>query len=388
MSSALLGIYRPLGAPIVGGHGSRLLMEDGREVVDFVSGIAVNALGYGDPGVAAAISEVVAGGVLHTSNLYRTRPAELLAEELVRHSFADRVFFCNSGAESNEAAFKFARRWARERGGPAKHEIVALRGSFHGRLFGTLAATDRPAYREPFEPLAPGFHFVSPGDEAGLMAAVSPERTAALIAEPVQGEGGVRPLSASELQRLREVADQVGAALILDEVQCGLGRTGRLFAYEEAGVVPDILTLAKPLAGGLPMGAVLLTDEIASTLRPGDHGTTFGGGPLVSAVALVVLQRISEPAFLAAVRHKGERVLETLTPFVGRYGIREVRGRGLLVGIELEGAAAPVVSRAFEAGLLITTAGEKVLRLLPPLAITEAELETGLEILLEVLAWA
>lgn len=388
MSSALLGVYRPLGEPIVGGQGSRLLMGDGREVLDFVSGIAVNALGYGDAGVAAAIEAVVASGVLHTSNLYRTRPAELLAEELVRLSFADRVFFCNSGAESNEAAFKFARRWARTRGGPCKHEIVALRGSFHGRLFGSLAATDRPAYREPFEPLAPGFHFVAPGDLGGLMDLVSQERTAALIAEPVQGEGGVRPLQPAELQLLREVADQAGAALIFDEVQCGLGRTSHLFAYQEAGVVPDILTLAKPLAGGLPMGAVLLKEEIAATLRPGDHGTTFGGGPLVSAVARVVLERISDPGFLAEVRRKGARVQEVLAPLVGQYGIREIRGRGLLWGIELEGAAASVVTRAFEAGLLITTAGERVLRLLPPLTITETDLEAGLEILREVLSWS
>jgi predicted acetylornithine/succinylornithine family transaminase len=361
-------------------------MADGREFLDFVSGIAVNALGYGDPGIAAAIEEAVAGGVLHTSNLYRTQPAERLAEELVRLSFADRVFFCNSGAEANEAAFKFARRWARESGGAAKHEIVALRGSFHGRLFGTLAATDRPAYQEPFEPLAPGFRFVAPGDRAGLMAAVSPERTAALIAEPVQGEGGVRVLSVADLELLREVADQVGAALILDEVQCGLGRTGHLFAYEAAGVSPDLLTLAKPLAGGLPMGAVLMTKRIAAAVRPGDHGTTFGGGPLVSAVARVVVERLSDPALLAEVSRKGERVRAVLGPLVGQHGIRDLRGRGLIWGVELEGPAAPVVARAFEAGLLITTAGERVLRLLPPLVIEEDEFEVGLSILREVLS--
>jgi predicted acetylornithine/succinylornithine family transaminase len=385
MNSALLGIYRPLGEPIVAGRGCRLIAEDGREFLDFVSGIAVNALGYGDPGIADAIGQVVAGGVLHTSNLYRTHPAELLAEDLVRHSFADRVFFCNSGAEANEAAFKFARRWAREAGGAAKHEIVALRGSFHGRLFGTLAATDRPAYQHPFEPLTPGFRFVVPGDRAGLLAAVSPERTAALIAEPVQGEGGVRVLSAAELGLLREVADQVGAALILDEVQCGLGRTGKFFAHDETGITPDLLTLAKPLAGGLPMGAVLLTERIAGSLRPGDHGTTFGGGPLVSAVARVVVERLSDPALLEGVRRKGVRVREVLGPLVGRHGVRDLRGCGLIWGVELEGPAAPVVQLAFDAGLLVTTAGERVLRLLPPLVIDDAELDMGLERLREIL---
>lgn len=386
MSSALLGVYRPMGAPIVSGHGSRLVMEGGREVLDFVSGIAVNALGYGDPAIADAIEEVVAAGVLHTSNLFRTYPGEKLAEELVRLSFADKVFYCNSGAEANEAAFKFARRWARAAGGGAKHEIVALRGSFHGRLFGTLAATDRPAYREPFEPLAPGFHFVPVDDEAALRAAVSPERTAALIAEPVQGEGGIRVLSDDYLRLLREVADEVGAALIFDEVQCGLGRTGHLFAYQASGVVPDIMTLAKPLAGGLPMGAVLLTDRIAAVMQPGDHGTTFGGGPLVSSVARVVLDRVSDPAFLADVRRKGEKIRSVLGPLVGRNGVKELRGRGLIWGVEVEEPAAQVVSRAFEAGLLLAVAGAQVVRILPPLVIEDSDLDEGLEILCGVLS--
>lgn len=387
MNSPMLGIYRPLGEPFSAGRGSRLITEDGREFLDFVSGIGVNALGYGDPGIAAAIAEVVSSGLLHTSNLYRTLPGERLAAELVDLSFADRVFFCNSGAESNEAAFKFARRWARVSGGPAKHEIVALRGSFHGRLFGSLAATDRPTYREPFEPLAPGFHFVAPGDSAALDAVVSPERTAAIIAEPVQGEGGVRVLSAADLKLLRDAADRAGAALILDEVQCGLGRTGRLFAYEDTGITPDILTLAKPLAGGLPMGAVLLTERIATALHPGDHGTTFGGGPLVSAVARVVLNRLSDPATLEGVRQRGEQVQLALRGLVGQNGIREIRGRGLIWGIELEGPAAPVVARAFDAGLLVATAGESVVRLLPPLVIEEPELAKGLDILREILSW-
>jgi len=386
MSSAVLGVYRPHPPVFVAGRGARMIAEDGREYLDFTSGIAVNAFGYDDSGVADVIRTALSTGLIHTSNLFRTGPAEALAGELVRRSFADRVFFCNSGAEANEAAFKFARRWARGLGGSMKHEIVALQGSFHGRLFGSLAATDRPSYREPFEPLMPGVRFVPPGDEAALRKAVCPNRTAAIIAEPVQGEGGVRPLEPEYLRALRAAADEANAALIFDEVQCGLGRTGTLFAYEASGVMPDLMTLAKPLAGGLPMGAVLLTDRIAAAVQPGDHATTFGGGPLVSSVALAVVRRIATPEFLAGVRARGERIREALGPIIAAGRARELRGRGLLWGLELEGDAAAVVNAAFERGLLLVNAGEKVVRLLPPLTIDEAELDRGLEILTEVLS--
>ncbi|HEY8469653.1 MAG TPA: acetylornithine transaminase [Longimicrobiales bacterium] len=384
-ASPLLAVYRPAPPVFVAGRGAYLIAEDGREYLDFVSGIGVNALGYGDPDVTRAIAAAAETGLIHTSNLYRTRPAAELAAELVRLSFADAVFFCNSGAEANEGAFKFARRWARQSGAREKVEIVALGGSFHGRLFGSLAATDRPAYREPFEPLMPGVRFIPVGDVDAARAAISRERTAAIIAEPVQGEGGVRPLDASFLRALRTLADEADALLIFDEVQCGLGRTGHLFAYEAAGVVPDILTLAKPLAGGLPMGAVLLSARVAAAIQPGDHGTTFGGGPLVASVALAVLRRIAAPEFLAEVRRKGERMGAALAALVGRGGVLEARGRGMMWGLELEGAAAPVIGRALEAGLLVTSAGERVVRLLPPLAISESDLERGLGILAEVL---
>src|SRR5690606_34341322 len=268
--SALLSVYRPAEPVFVAGRGAFLVAEDGREYLDFASGIGVNALGYGDADITRAIAAAADTGLLHTSNLYRTRPAAEPAAALVRLSFADAVFFCNSGAEANEAAFKFARRWARQ-AAQDKVEIVALGGSFHGRLFGSLAATDRPAFRAPFEPLMPGVRFVPPGDVDALRAAVSRARTAAIIVEPVQGEGGVRPLDAEYLHALRAVADEADALLIFDEVQCGLGRTGRLFAYEESGVAPDLLTLAKPLAGGLPMGAVLLSARVAAAIQPGDH---------------------------------------------------------------------------------------------------------------------
>lgn len=386
MSSALLGVYRPAEPVFVAGRGNRLIAEDGREYLDFVSGIGVNALGYSDPVVADAVREALDTGLLHTSNLYRTRPGEELARELVRLSFADRVFLCNSGGEAIEAAFKFARRWAREAGGAGKHEIVALKGSFHGRLFGALAATDRPAYREPFEPLMPGVRFVPVGDSDAARAAVSAERTAAIVVEPVQGEGGVWPIDPDFLRLLRQLADDAGAALIFDEIQCGLGRTGHLFAHEAAGVVPDLMTLAKPLAGGLPMGAVLLSARVAEAIRPGDHGTTFGGGPLVSSAALAVLRRINDPAFLASVRARGEQMSEVLKAWVGRDGVVAVRGRGLMWGVELDRAAGPVVARALENGLLVTTAGERVLRMLPPLTVGEEEVDEGLRILVEALA--
>jgi acetylornithine/N-succinyldiaminopimelate aminotransferase len=377
-TTALLGVYKRATPAFVAGHGCRLTDEEGREYIDFTSGIGVNAFGYGDAGIASAMTEALEAGLIHVSNLYRTRPGEELAEALVSHSFADRVFFCNSGGESTEAAIKFARRWARTGGGPAKHEIVALKNGFHGRLFGSLAITDRPTYQAPFEPLMPGAHIVS-ADLDSIRAVVARERTAAIVVEPVQGEGGVVPLPAALLEGIREIADANDALLVFDEVQCGMGRTGRLFAYEVSGVVPDILTLAKPLAGGLPMGAVLLTERVAATIRPGDHATTFGGGPLVSAVALSVLQRIAQPEFLADVRARGDQIRAACASWAASGQVRSGRGVGLMWGIELDAPAGPVVARALDAGLLVLTAGEKVVRLLPPLVIGESELATGLD---------
>jgi predicted acetylornithine/succinylornithine family transaminase len=382
---ALLGVYQRAAPVFVAGHGCRLVDEEGREYLDFGSGIAVNALGYGDGALVDMARAALDSGLIHVSNLYRTLPGEELAAELVARSFADRVFFCNSGAESNEAAIKFARRWGRAVGGAEKHEIIALKGSFHGRLMGSLALTDRPAYREPFLPLMPGARIVA-ADVAAVEAVASAERTAAIMVEPVQGEGGVVPLPAAVLRGLRGLADRVGALLVFDEVQCGLGRTGSLFACESSGVTPDIMTLAKPLAGGLPMGAVLLTDRVADTIQPGDHATTFGGGPFVASVALHVVRRVADPAFLAKVRDDGEFVRNTVGNWVGRHGVVAVRGQGLMWGIELDKPAGPFVGRALDAGLLILTAGERVIRLVPPLVIERDELESGLSILRGVLA--
>lgn len=386
-SHALLGTYRPAAPLFVRAHGVHVYDEAGRAYLDFVSGIGVNALGYDSDTVNAAVTQALATGLVHLSNLYRTEPAAALAQLLVDASFADRAFFCNSGAEANEAAFKFARRWARTRGGPDKHEIVALRNSFHGRLFGALAATDRPAMQAPFTPLMPGVRFIDPADPASWEPVLDRARTAAIIAEPVQGEGGVQPLPPELLARLRAAADENDALLIFDEVQCGLGRTGHLFAYEACGIVPDVLTLAKPLAGGLPMGAVLLTERVAQTVQPGDHATTFGGGPLVASVAAAVFARIAEPAFLAGVRARGEYLHARLHALAAAsQRVREVRGTGLMWGIELTEPAAPIAAAALERGLLVATAGERVLRLLPPLVVTNADVDAALAVLSEVLA--
>ncbi|HEY4217802.1 MAG TPA: acetylornithine transaminase [Gemmatimonadaceae bacterium] len=382
-ADALLATYTRAPVSFVDGHGVYLVDADGKRYLDFVSGIAVNALGYGDPALRDALHSA-ADGLIHVSNLYATEPCERLAATLVQKSFADKVFFCNSGAEANEGAFKFARRWAGSHG-EAKHRIVALRGSFHGRLFGTLAATDRPAYGAPFRPLAGGFSIVE-RDIGDLDAALSADTAAAVIFEPIQGEGGVRVLDHGFVREVRALTKERGAALIFDEIQCGLGRTGTAFAYEQLGVVPDILTLAKPIAGGLPMGAILVSGEIATAIKPGDHGSTFGGGPFVASVANHVVERLTDPALLQHVTENGAWFGEQLREVADRSGrIRAVRGVGYMWGIDVMGMAAHVVSEALSAGLLICSAGEYTVRLLPPLVATRDELARGLAILEEVL---
>jgi acetylornithine/N-succinyldiaminopimelate aminotransferase len=368
---------------IARGEGVYLIDVEGNKYLDFVSGIAVNALGYSDAGLAATMREAC-DGLTHVSNLYWTAPAVRLAAGLVDRSFASKVFFCNSGAEANEGAFKFARRWARTIG-DGKTDIVALRGSFHGRLFASLAATDRPGYRQPFRPLAGGVTIVE-RDLDDIARALDPNATAALILEPVQGEGGVRVLEPAFVEGVRALTRDRRVALIFDEVQCGLGRTGNLFAYERLGVIPDLLTLAKPLAAGLPMGAVLLTEEIAAAIKAGDHGTTFGGGPFVARVAEYVLDRLSDPSLLASVRDNGAWFGNQLRELGARTGrIRGVRGAGYIWGIDVMGTAAHVVSEAQAAGLLVCAAGEYTVRLLPPLVATRDELAQGIALLEQVL---
>jgi predicted acetylornithine/succinylornithine family transaminase len=385
---ALLGVYAPPDALFVAGEGPWLIDEGGRRYLDFTCGIGVNALGHGAPEFREAVLEALESGLVHTSNLFRTAPAEALARELVDATFPSRVFFCNSGAEAGEAALKIARKWARDAGGTGKHGVVAFHGSFHGRLFGTLAATDRPGYREPFEPLMPGVRFVSVGDLAALGEALDADRTAAAIIEPVQGEGGIRPVPADFLRALRALCDERGVALIFDEVQCGMGRSGRLFTHEWAGVRPDLLMVAKPLAGGLPMGALIVAEKLARVMSVGDHGTTFGGGPFVSTVARRILRTINDADFLAGVRERAAVLERALRELAGRSPhVKAVRGIGLIWGVEVDGLASDVVARARErSGLLLAAAGKDVIRVLPSLNVDPALLTEGVHMLEDALA--
>lgn len=379
ITDSLLALYRRAPMELVRADGVRLYDADGRAWLDFAAGIAVNALGYNDAGVKQALNEALETGLIHVSNLFRTEPGERLADKLVAASFADRVFFCNSGAEANEGAFKMARKWGRQVGGPAKHEILALRGAFHGRLFGTLAATDRPQYRNPFRPLAGGIH-IHERDLTELSTAISDETTCAVILEPVQGEGGVRVLDEGFVRELRALTKERHVLLILDEIQCGYGRTGTFFAYEQFGIVPDLLTLAKPMANGLPMGAVLLTQQVAEAMQPGDHGTTFGGGPLVSHVANHVFDRLHDPKTLEHVTREGAWLGERLQGIKRRSPkVRAVRGRGFMWGVDVTDPAKDVVSRALDNGLIIIAAGDHTLRLLPPLVMMREDLKIGVE---------
>lgn len=379
-SPSILGTYKRPTPLFVRGSGVYLYDESGKAYLDFVAGIAVTALGHGDAGVTQAMQEAMATGLIHTSNLYRTAPGEALADWLVSHSFASHVFYCNSGAEANEGAFKFARRWAGANGAEGKHEIFSVRGAFHGRLPGTLAATDRPAYRLPFRPLMGGVSIVE-RDLDELRSVLDPATAAAVIIEPIQGEGGMRVLDPEFLRGVRALTRERNVLLILDEIQCGLGRTGSLFAYEQLGFEPDMLTLAKPLAGGLPMGAILVTDDVGQTIRPGDHGTTFGGGPLVAHVAHHVVQRLADPALLTHVQETGAWLSEQLHAIAARTGrVRAIRGKGLMWGMDIHAPAADVVAKAFANGLLLVGAGEHTLRFLPPLVITRDELAAGLAI--------
>lgn len=358
------------------GKGAYLETAGGETYLDMTSGVAVTALGHGSDVVAAALRDA-ASGLTHTSNLFHTEPAIALASDLVECSFADRVFFTNSGAESVEGAIKFARL----RAGEGRKTIVYFDHSFHGRTFGALAATDRPAAREPFVPLPEGFARARWNDSSALKHIDA--TVAAVIVEPLQGEGGVRLADPKWLFALRERCDEVGALLIFDEVQCGMGRTGRLFAYEHSGVIPDLMTLAKPLAGGLPMGAVLMTEDVASAIRPGSHATTFGGGPVVASVARRVLAEIRRPELLAHVVRSGNWLRARLAG-LERSGVTAVRGEGLLVGIRVANASR-VVEAAFEERLLLVAAADDVVRLLPPLNVSQADLEEAVQRLERVL---
>lgn len=377
--------YRRAPLTFVRGEGAWLWDEAGHAYLDFVSGLGVTALGHAHPAVVAAI-RAQAGELLHVSNLYYTAPAAYLAEALTRLAARQspeagrfRVFFANSGAEAVEAALKLARRAGRERGGPAKHEVVVLRDSFHGRTFGALSATARPVYQAPFEPLVPGFRVVPRDDLAALRAAVDPARTAAVLLEVVQGEAGVWPVSRAFLQEARRLCDTAGALLLVDEIQTGLGRTGRWFAFEHGGIAPDGFTLAKALGGGLPIGALVAREPLACLLGPGQHASTFGGNPVACRAALAVLQVLEEAGLVQRAREMGERLAAGLEGLAARHPrVRGSRGLGLMRALALEGGAPAVAEACRQEGLLVNAIGEDTLRLLPPLVVTEAEVDDAL----------
>ncbi len=373
-------------APIclVRGEGVCVWDSDGREYLDFTAGIAVVGLGHCHPRVTHAIREAAAT-LIHTSNLFYTAPQIHLARLLCEHSFGDRVFFCNSGAEANEAAIKLARKYAREHLSSDRYEIIATRNSFHGRTLATLAATGQEKYQHGFEPLVPGFKHVPYNDLHALARALD-NRTAAVLVEPIQGEGGVNVPDDDYLPGLRKLCDEAGVLLILDEVQTGMGRTGKLWAYQHWGVEPDIMTLAKALANGVPIGAMIARESVARALTPGSHASTFGGTPFVASVGLAVLTTLLEEKLPERAARMGKYLTERLRTLKGKHPvIRDVRGKGLLLGIEMARTAAPMVTACREAGLLVLTAGDMVLRLAPPLIVDEAACDRAVAILDSVL---
>ncbi|HEV8675664.1 MAG TPA: acetylornithine transaminase [Methylomirabilota bacterium] len=381
----LLGNYARAPLCLVRGEGVRLWDTDGKEYLDFVGGIAVDALGHSHPKIVGAIREQ-ATTLLHVSNLYQIPSQIHLAKLLCEHSFADRAFFCNSGAEANEAAIKLARKYAKETLASDRVEIVTMRGAFHGRTLGALSATPNEKYQHGFEPLVPGFKYVPFGDLRAAERAVD-NRTAAIMVEPIQGEGGVNVAPDGYLAGLRRLCDESGALLILDEVQTGLGRTGRLWAYEHWGVEPDVMTLAKALASGIPIGAMLAREACARSMGAGSHGTTFGGNPFATTVAVATFTTLLEDKLPERAERVGGYLMDRLRTAAKRVSaIKAVRGKGLLVGLDLDRPAGGVVTACREAGLLVLTSGDAILRLTPPLIVDEADVDRAVEIIERVLA--
>lgn len=382
---ALLGNYKPLPIALVGGEGSKVRDADGNTYVDFVGGIAVTSLGHNHPGVVAAIREQ-AGKIVHTANVVWNEPAVMLAEKLVASSFAERVFFCNSGAEAVEAMIKLARKVFFERG-EGRFEIISFEKSFHGRTMGALTATGQEKYRVGFEPLLPGVRSVPYGDIGALEAAMT-ERTAAILLEPIQGEGGIVVPPAGFLKAVRELSQRHGCLLLLDEVQSGVGRTGTLWGYEQEGVVPDAMSLAKGIANGVPLGAMLTTEALGQHMGFGSHGSTFGGNPIACAAGCVVIDTVKDPQFLARVKTMGEHLQSRLQQMMRQHRkvVVDVRGRGLWFGMELNVDTTALPRRALQKGLLLNTIGGKVLRFTPPLTIDRVTLDQGLAVVDELLA--
>src|SRR6266436_5112031 len=360
---------------LVRGEGSRVWDSDGKEYLDFTGGISVTALGHSHPKVVGTLREQAAT-LLHVSNIFHIPQQAQLAQLLCAHSFADRVFFSNSGAEANETAIKLARKWAKEHGASDRGDIISMRGGFHGRTLATVTATAQDKYHHGFEPLPTGFKYVPFNDLRAVERAID-SRTAGVLVEPIQGEGGVNVPDDGYLPGLRKLCDEAGILLILDEIQTGMGRTGKLWAYEHSGVAPDIMTLAKALANGVPIGATLATEDVARVFTPGSHGTTFGGNPFATAVGLTVFTTMVEERLPERAERMGRLLRDRLLAVQSRDpgAVKEVRGKGLLVGMDLTAPVADVVSACRERGLLVLTAGDNTLRLAPPLIVDEASVE-------------
>ncbi len=358
----------------VRGKGTRLWDINGKEYIDFLGGIAVCNLGH-CPDVLTEVICKQAGRLIHVSNLFYTEQQVRLAEELVKRSFGDEVFFCNSGAEANEAAIKLARKYSFDKYGYGRYHIITMKNSFHGRTLATLSATGQSKFHKGFEPLVDGFTYVEFGSIDALKSAIT-EKTCAVIVEPIQGEGGIRIPPEGYLKKVKEICEEKDLVLIFDEVQVGMGRTGKLFAYEHEGVTPHIMTLAKALANGLPIGAMVATKEVAKAFEPGSHASTFGGGPLVTAVALETIKIIGNPAFLEEVTAKGKYFIERLEELKARRSVvKEVRGKGLMIGVELGVPGKAVVEKALERGAIINCTQDRVLRFTPPLIISKEEID-------------
>ncbi|MEA3485181.1 MAG: acetylornithine transaminase [Candidatus Aerophobetes bacterium] len=378
--------YARIPLVVAKGNGVRVQDKEGKKYLDFISGIGVNAIGHCHPKVLNAVKEQ-SQKILHCSNLYYIEPQAKLAKKLCTLSFADKVFFSNSGAEANEASIKLARKFASKKSGEGKrYEIITMENSFHGRTLTTLTATAQTKYQRGFSPLPRGFKYAPFNDLEGVKKLIS-DKTCAIMLEPIQGEGGINVSTESFLKGLRELCDKEEILLILDEIQCGLGRTGRLFAYQHYGIEPDIMTLAKPLGGGLPIGAALAKENVAASFEPGDHASTFGGNPLACAAALAFLNVVEEEGLVEKARQMGNYFKNKLEELSEKFPfIREIRGKGLMIGVELEFEGKNIVNECRKQGLLINCISKNVLRFLPSLIIEEDDIDQAVGILDKVLS--
>ena len=371
---------------LVKGKGVKVWDAEGKEYLDFLSGIAVCNLGHCHPAVVRAAQEQMKK-LIHVSNFFYTEPQAELAGLLTRHSFADRVFFCNSGAEANESAMKLARKYSLEQGNTSRFEIITMQYSFHGRTFATLAATGQNKFHKGYEPLLPGFRYIPFNDISALRKAITP-RTCAVMLEPIQGEGGVNCPDRTYLAGVRELCDKHRLLLIFDEVQVGMGRTGKLFAYQHYGVQPDIMTLAKALAGGLPAGAMLANKQVAASFTPGSHASTFGGNPVAMAAGVAVMKALVQGGVIENCRTMGTYFMQRLRALQKKFPavIKEVRGKGLIIGMELTGDGRDVVKKCLEQGIIISCTLDRILRFLPPLIIKQKDIDTCIEMLENIFA--